>query len=37
MGEDLVLDDRGIIMDEDMFNRKGGNFRKENTSECVGD
>lgn len=37
MGEDLVLNDRGVVVDEDVFDGKGGDFGKENAAKGVGD
>lgn len=36
VGEHLVLDHRGIVVDEDVFNRQRGDLGNENTAEGVG-
>ena len=35
MGKDFVLDDGGIVMDEDKLNSKSGDFGKEDAAERI--
>jgi hypothetical protein len=37
VGEDLVLDDRGVVLDVDVLNGEGGDFGEEDAAEGVGD
>lgn len=37
MGEDFVLDDGGVVVDEDVFDGEGGDFGQKNAAEGVGE
>lgn len=37
MREDFVLDDGGVLVDEDVFDGEGGDFADEDAAEGVGD
>jgi hypothetical protein len=37
VGEDLVLDDGGVVVDEDVFDGKGGDFGEQDAAEGVCD
>lgn len=37
VGEYLVLDDRGVLVDEDIFDGESGNLSEKNSSEGVCD
>lgn len=37
MGEDFVLDDGGVVVDEDVFDGKGGDFGEEDAAEGICD
>lgn len=37
MREDFILDYRGVVMYEDVFDGDGGDFGEEDTAEGVGD
>lgn len=37
MGEDFVLDDRSVVVDEDVFDGEGGDFGKQDAAKSVGD
>lgn len=37
VGEDFVLDDGGVVVDEDVFDGEGGDFGEEDTAEGVCD
>lgn len=36
MGEDFVLDDGGVLLDENVFDGEGGEFGEEDAAEGVG-
>lgn len=37
MGENFVLDDGGVVVDEDVFDSEGRDFGEEDAAEGVGD
>ena len=37
MGEDLVRDDRGVVVDVHFFDGEGGHFGEEDAAEGIGD
>ena len=37
MGEDFILDDGGVLVDEDVFNSEGGDLGEQDAAEGIGD